>query len=102
MFLTVPPTPALRIALAAAFIWFWGTCNTLLGALLLLSRLAAAYNPTDEPLRSTSVARPPPLVRASRRRPPEILYFCPASGASRSSFDAAMCFGFCHCNSPLF
>ena len=67
MFFTVPPIPALRIALTAPPMSFCGTWRTFCGARLFVRRWAAASNPADEPLRSTSVARPPPLVRASRR-----------------------------------
>ena len=67
MFLTVPPIPALRMALTALPMSFCGTCSTFCGARLFFRRWAAACNPAAEPLRSTSVARPPPLVRASRR-----------------------------------
>lgn len=67
IFLTVPPTPTLRMAFAALAISFCGTWSTFCGAWLFFRRRAAAFNPAAEPLRSTSVALPPPLVRASRR-----------------------------------
>ena len=70
MFFMVPPIPAFRMALTALPMSFCGTCSTFLGAPLFFSRRAAEFNPAGEPLRSTSVARPPPFDSASSRCPP--------------------------------
>ena len=67
MFLTVPPIPAPLSAFAAASMSFCGTCRIFCAAPLFFKRCADALSPPAVPLRSTSVARPPPLVSASSR-----------------------------------
>ena len=54
------------MAMAALPMSFCGTCRIFCGAPLFFRRWAAAFNPADEPLRSTPVVGRPPLVTASR------------------------------------